>query len=77
VIEAFRRRALASEAARLLAGWGFAQLPLDALHIDVEAANDGSRRIAENLGAVAVGTFHRQLGSECVALSRYTLKVVP
>ena len=76
VIDTARRLGLASEAARLLAGWGFRELRLDAVHIDMEPSNDGSRRIAQSLGAGFVETFDRQLAVERVPLNRYTVKAV-
>lgn len=73
LIRDWRGRGLARDAVGLLAYWAFGELALRALHIDIEPANSASRRLAEALGAQPIGSVHRDLLSEEVALTRFIL----
>lgn len=60
-----RGRGLAARAVDLLAGWTLEHLPVDRLHIEIDRANDASRRVAERAGftpdAAAPARFARSL----------------
>lgn len=76
VVNGHRGFGLASEAVRMLAGWAFDELDIDALHIDVEPANEGSRRVAHAVGAMPTGQLTRRLDGEDgedVLVERFTL----
>lgn len=68
-----RGRGLGSAAARLLAGWGLTELPLDRLELHVEPANLASRRVAEGLGATATGCIERTVRGASMVLVVHTL----
>jgi len=73
VIQAFRGRGLARDAARRLTAWAFAELGLQALHLDIEPQNVASTRIARHLGAEPNGRLRATDAGREVTLDRYTL----
>jgi RimJ/RimL family protein N-acetyltransferase len=73
LVAGWRGRGLAREGVGLLAAWAFRELPLRVLHIDVEAGNVASQRLAEALGAHRVGHVEHELRGEPVALTRFAL----
>jgi [ribosomal protein S5]-alanine N-acetyltransferase len=73
LIREVRGRGLASAATQMLARWAFQELGLEILLLDVEPANRASQRVAEALGARALGEVQREHDNECVTLARYSL----
>jgi RimJ/RimL family protein N-acetyltransferase/SAM-dependent methyltransferase len=73
VVNAHRGSGLATEAVRMLAEWAFDQLAIEALHIDLEPGNVGSRRVALAVGARHERQLRRHLDGEDVLLERFTL----
>jgi RimJ/RimL family protein N-acetyltransferase len=69
----WRGRGLAGAATALLAPWGFTDLGLEAIHIDREAGNTASARVAEQLGAVPNGSRSVVYGGAELELTRHTL----
>jgi [ribosomal protein S5]-alanine N-acetyltransferase len=68
-----RRRGLATSAARVLGGWAFASLALEAIFIDCEPTNLASARVAAHLGATLAGSRWVRANGLEVELDRYVL----
>lgn len=75
LVSAWRGRGLATAATALVAGWGFAELDLRAIHIDREPSNRASAAVAERLGAAITGPHIRSYHGAEVELVRHTLKM--
>jgi RimJ/RimL family protein N-acetyltransferase len=56
-----QRRGVATEAASLVAGFGFDHLGLNRIELLIAVSNDASHRLAEKLGAIVEGTLRRRL----------------
>ena len=73
VVADHRGRGLATAAARRLAGWGFTERRLTAIHIDREVDNRASARLAEKLGAPRRSSRWVQYEGATIELVRHTL----
>jgi len=73
LVAEWRGRGLAGAASRLVAAWGFTARGLSAIHIDREPGNTSSARVADRLGAVAVGARQGMYEGAAVELIRHTL----
>ncbi|HEY0343049.1 MAG TPA: GNAT family N-acetyltransferase [Solirubrobacteraceae bacterium] len=74
IIEGFRGRGLAREAARRLMTWTFAELAPDAVQLDIEPHNVASQRVARQLGGRPTGRVARTEAGRRVVFERYTIE---
>jgi [ribosomal protein S5]-alanine N-acetyltransferase len=77
IIQAFRGRGLALEAARCLMTWAFAELAPEALQLDIEPHNVASQRVARQLGARPSGQVVKTEAGHRLVFDRYTIQPPP
>jgi 8-oxo-dGTP diphosphatase len=57
--QAYWRHGVATEAAKRLVSWGFANLPLDRIEAEVKEGNDGSAKVLRRIGFRQTGSADR------------------
>jgi RimJ/RimL family protein N-acetyltransferase len=72
-----RGEGLATAAAALLAGWGFAELGLTRIELTIRPANAASHRVAQRLGAVREGVAVHDAGGRLWEMVVYGLSPPP